>query len=292
MLLAIFSICVILNHKHNKSGDDYMFLTKKALKKIKLLVGVYCGLGAFCLIMSIVFVCLNMEIKFLIILGVLALFLGFVFNKFGRYAEGKGKLLNLGNKLVLHQLRPAEFVRLYEQARDCPDNVVSEPDFDVLKMLVTAYDAMGEVDLMLEVIEQMLSSFDGSKQAQAKLLKSSVLFDMGKIEEAEKLYSEVLNSKMDFITKSILDDVMKTERAIALEDFTTAEAKLKASLEIPRYNKIPLMTLYLRMDLGKVYCKTNRFDEAKDCLKYCIENSGETNIKSSAENMMREYNLI
>ncbi len=269
-----------------------MFLTRKALKKIKLLVGVYCGLGAFCLIMSIVFVCLNMEIKFLIILGVLALFLGFVFNKFGRYAEGKGKLLNLGNKLVLHQLRPAEFVRLYEQARDCPDNVVSLPDFDVLKMLATAYDAMGEVDLMLEVLEQMLTISDGSRQAQAKLLKSSVLFDMGKIEEAEKLYSEVLNSKMGVITKSMLDDVMQMERAIALEDFTTAEAKLKTSIANPRYSKIPLSALYLHMDLGRVYCKTNHLVEAKECFEYCIENSGETSVKASAENMMREYNLI
>lgn len=269
-----------------------MFLTRKALKKIRLIVGVYCGLAVFCLVMSIVFVLLDMEIKPLIILGVLALFLGFVFSKIGRYAEGKAKLLNLGSKLVLQQLRPAEFVRLYEQTRDCRDNVVSEPDFDVLNILMTAYDSMGETDKSLEVLEQMLSAFDGSKQARAKLLKSSVLFDMGKIEEAEKLYSEVLNSKTDIITKSMLDDVMKMERALALEDFTTAEVKLKTSLENSRYNKFPLMVLYLRMDLGKIYCKTNRFEQAKECLEYCMENSGETSIRAQAEKLIKEYNLI
>ena len=35
-----------------------------------------------------------------------------------------------------------------------------------------------------------------------------------------------------------------------------------------------------------------QFEEAKECLEYCVENSGETSIKTSAENMMREYNLI
>lgn len=269
-----------------------MFLTRKALKKVKLLVGVYCGLGALCFIVSIIFVYFHIETAFLAVMGAIALFLGVIFNKFGRYAEGKGKLHNLGNKLVFHQLCPAEFVRIYEEKRDCPDNVVSKPDFDVLKMLVTAYDAMGKTDEELEILDQMLSISVGGRQAQAKLLKSSVLFDIGKTEEAEQLYSEVLNGEMDLITKSLLENVMKTDRAIALGDFTTAEAYLKSLIANPRYNKRPLTALYLRMDLGKIYCKTNRFKEAKACLEYCIQNSGETNVKTEAEKMMKEYNLI
>ena len=130
-----------------------MFLTRKALKKIRLLIGTYFALGALSFVIAVIFKLFSIENKFIIILGFVCFLLGVFFGKIGRYSEGKGKLINIGNKLVNHQLRPAEFIHLYEEKRDSSENVVSKPDFDVLILVVTAYDAW-EIPNELETLEK------------------------------------------------------------------------------------------------------------------------------------------
>ena len=76
-----------------------MFLTRKALNKIRLLSGAYCVMGLLCLLISGMIASFGIKSKFLVILGIICFPLGLFSRITGRYAEGKGPLLNSGNKL-------------------------------------------------------------------------------------------------------------------------------------------------------------------------------------------------
>ena len=259
-----------------------MFLTKKSLRRIRLLTSAYIILGIICFIISLIFSYFLVEYKLLVILGIVSLILGALFHMSGKYAEGKGKLLNSGNQLVLFELRPAEFVRLFEEKRDCPDNVIVKPDFDVLQLLVVAYEAMGDTGRTLGTLEYMLSIVPEKKRTLVKILQCSVLFDVGRTAEAEALYAQLLNSKMDIISKSTFDILTKNDRALAMGDFTTAEAHNRQMLSQSFPHITPLVSLGIHLNLAKICCKTERIEEAKAHLNYCIDNGGETVIKKEA----------
>ena len=93
--------------------------------------------------------------------------------------------MNSGNKLVYQELCPAEFIRLYEEKRDSSENVISKPAFEVLSLVVTAYDVLGDTEHELETIDEMFSIASEKKKPLVNLLKAAVLFNIGKIEEAE-----------------------------------------------------------------------------------------------------------
>lgn len=270
-----------------EKGELYMFLTKKSLRKIRLIVGAFCVEALVCFAIFGVFTYLEIESFALAIIGVICLLLAAVFRAIGRFAEGKAKLLAEGNKLVLYELHPKIFIQMYNEARDCPDNVISKPDYDVLRVLSAAYDSCGDSNGALEVIEQMISIAKEKKKPQAKLLKAAVLFDMGKTEEANLLYSEVTSGKMDVMAKMIADVVMKSDRAIAMGDFTVAEAYFNDRLtkkSFPKPNPLEVLTDHFAM--AEIYCKTERMEQAKPHLEYCVKNGGETDIKTTAEDML------
>lgn len=272
-----------------------MFLTKKSLKKIKCVVGVYIGTGVFCLVATILFAYFELDTesdKFIVILGALSLLLALLYRKMGRYAEGKGKLITQGNKLVCYELRPEEFIRLYEQARYCPDNVVSQPDFDVLRMVEVAYETMGENERMLETLDQLLAIATVRTKPLAIALKSGTLYELGQTEEAEELYAQVVNMEPNFATRPAMEVLVKLSRAMAYGDYTTAEAYCRQRLQNKSFPKsTPLMTLSITFSLARICCNTNRPDEARQHLQYCIENGGETIYKLNAEELIKEYNL-
>lgn len=265
-----------------------MFLTRKSLKKIRLLTGAYYILGVFCFLMSGVFALLGEISWFLVAFGIVCLLLGVVFRAVGRYAEGKGILLNSGNKLVLQQLRPAEFIRLYEEKRDSSENVIAKPDFDVLRLVATAYDALGDTEHELETLDEMLSIASEKKKSSAVLLKAAVLFSIGKIEEADRLFSQVQNTKMDLVTKMMSDMILKSDRAMAIGDYATAEIYFKQMLAKTFPKNTSLSLLYDHFGLAKIYKRTERFDEAKFHCNYCVENGGETSIQAEAVNMLND----
>jgi len=263
-----------------------MFLTKSALRKINVLTGTYYIIGLFSLVIFGIFCHLDVEANLLLFIGIFCLVFGILIRPWGKYAEGKGKLLNSGNKLVMHELRPAEFIRLFEEKRDCPDNVVSKPDFEVLQLLVVTYEALGDKELEMGIIEYMCSIAPENRKALAKTLKASILYDTGNIEEAERLYKELLGEKLDFITKSTLDVLTKIDRAMAFGDFTMAEAHCKQLL-IQKFPKpTPLNTVSINLILGEICYKTGKTDEAKAYLNYCAQNGGETVYKTKALNML------
>ena len=261
-----------------------MFLTKISLRKIRLLVGADLSVAAFAFLSAIVFAFLEMECLTLVIIGCLCLVLAFLSYQLGRYAEGKGKLMAKGNELVCQQLRPADFIRLYEETLHDPDNRISNADGDVLQLLLTAYDAMGESQQALEIAEQILSIASSKKVNIAKLSKSALLFNIGRAEEAEDIYKEVICGKLDILTKAVADAVMKTDRAMFLGDYTTAENYFSQSL-IQKFPKpTPLSKLSAHYYLAKICYKTDRKEEADEHRKYCIENGGETGMQREAVN--------
>lgn len=261
-----------------------MFLTKKALRKIWLLVGADLLVAAFSFLSAIVFAFLEMEFLTLVIIGCLCLVLAFLSYKTGHYTESKGKLITEGNKLLIQQLRPAEFVRLYEERSADQTNVIAKPDSDVLQLLLTAYDVMGEQDRALEIAEQLLTVAPEGKRSIAKVLKCSLLFSIGRTEEAEDLYRELISGKMNMLTKNIADVLMKTDRALSLGDYTTAEACFNQSLTRKFPKPTPLSRLSAHYYLAKICYKTNRTDEAESHRKFCIENGGETMMQRQAVN--------
>lgn len=256
-----------------------MFLTRKALTKIWLLTGAYIALAALCFLLGIL--CAVLEVDYILdfVFGGLCLAASPLIYKFGCYAEGKGKLINKANKLILHQLQPAEFIQLYEEKRDDPSNVVSKPDFEVLQMLTIAYDATGDTAQALQTTELMVAAAHRKKLNRAKLAKCSLLYSLGYFEEAEAIYSDVVNSKLDMISKYLADVTMKSDRALALGDLTTAEAYFRQALA---RKSTPLSTLYSHYHLATICYKTNRRSEAEVHRSYCIENGGETNTQHKA----------
>lgn len=263
-----------------------MFLTKKSLRKIRTLVTAYYIIGLFCLVVYGIFSFFYVEGNFLLILGVLCFILGVIFRSFGRYAEGKGILINQGNKLIFHELRPAEFIRLYEEKKNCPDNVIAKDDFDVLMLVFIAYDSMGQTELALETLDRMFLLAPEKKKTYVKLLKASELFGAGMVEEGEKLYAEAIKENMDMMTKSTADLVLKSDRAVAMKDYVIAENFFKERFN-QKFPKItPLVSLVTHYYLAKIYLETNKEKEAEEHLNYCIKNGGETTIKDDALNLL------
>jgi tetratricopeptide (TPR) repeat protein len=256
-----------------------MFLNKKALTKIWLITGAYIAVAALCFFLGIL--CAVLEVDYILdfVLGGLCLAASPLIYKYGCYAEGKGKLIAKGNKFILHQLRPAEFIRLYEEKRNDPGNVVSKPDFEVLQMLAIAYDATGDTVRTLETTELMVAAAPKKKLNRAKLAKCSLLFSLGHFEEAEAIYSDVANSKLDMISKYLADVTMKSDRALALGDLTTAEAYFRQALA---RKSTPLSALYSHYHLATICYRTNGIEEAEVHRSYCIENGGETNTQRKA----------
>lgn len=259
-----------------------MFLNKKSLTKIWILVGAYLALAILCFYVAVVFAILKIGYSTMLFLGTGALIIAPLFYRFGRYAEGKAKLLTKGSELVFRKLQPAEFIRLYHEKQNDPTNVISKPDFDILQVLVAAYDALGEDDLALNTIDQMIAIAPQKKLAFAKLLKCSLLFSTGKTDDAEVLYREVIGSTLNLAAKSVADVVMKGDRALAMGDDTTAEAYFNQAMTAAFPKATPLALVYYHYHLAEICHRAGRAEEAQMHLKYCFEHGGETDLQRKA----------
>ena len=263
-----------------------MFLTKKALRKINLLTGAYFILSAVLFILSLIYTLLDLKCTFLVILGFISFIGGLICIKSGRYSEGKGKLIGKGYRLVHHDLRPAEFIRLYEEKRDDPENVISAPDFDILSMLAIAYDSLGDEERCLETTNKLIDIAPEKKKAEAKLLKCSLLYNMEKTEEADLIFAEVQKEDLPLPLKGLSEILIKSDRAMAYGDYLMAEKYFKDRISAKFPHNTPLSKLYTHINLAKIYIKTDRPDEAKAHIDYCIQNGGETAIPRDAEKML------
>jgi len=268
-----------------------MFLTKQAIRKIIILSAVLFGLGTLLVLLGVLSNVFDTPSNYLFVFGGFEyLFCGFyIFT--GRYSEGKAKLINSATKLIRNELKPAEFLMEYNAIRFSNDLVVNKPDFDVLQRVATAYDLLDDEENALLTVEQMIATSKGKKKNRAYLLKASLLYSNGKTEEAEALFFEVQKQKLDVISKSLCDTILKGDRALALGDYKTAEAYFLKSLtqSFPKADK--LMTLIYYHKLGEIYEKTKEPQKALYYYQYCIENGGATAIRrNAAESIARLSN--
>ena len=76
-----------------------MFLTKKSFRKILIMAICYFILASIAISLWAVFNSMGIKENFLLMLGIIVYLLCVLIIFWGRYAEGKGKLVNLGNEL-------------------------------------------------------------------------------------------------------------------------------------------------------------------------------------------------
>ena len=268
-----------------------MFLSKKRLLKILITAIVCLVVGNFCIAMYILFATMKVEAKALLVLGIIAYLLCILSVFFGRYAEGKAILINLGNTLVRKELKPAEFIKHYEALKNSTDLVIKKPSIEVLRLVTTAYYVLNDRENVLETVDEMLSVADEKKKAYVNLMKTSFLFSYGRKEEAESLFIETQQVKLDFMCKSLTDNILKTDRAMAMGDYKIAEAENLRLLEqtFPKLDN--LGKLIVHYQLGEVYEKLNDNEKAVLHYQYCVNHGRETAIKQSAKAAIEKYSI-
>ena len=262
-----------------------MFLTKKGFWKIVIMAVCYFAIGSFCIVAGIVLSILDADANFLFVLGAICYALCPLIVFWGRYAEGKGKLINLGNKLVRNELKPNEFIKEYQRLKNSTELIVNKPGIEILQLVALSYDCLDDKENCLSTVDEMIA-VAGKKKMFAKLIKCSFLFSYNMIDEAEAIFTEARASKQNFICQALMDAIFESDRAIAIGDYKTAEAhNLKLlSQTFPKLDN--LSKLVINHTLGKIYASLEDREKAILHYQYCVENAGETAMKESAKSAL------
>ena len=108
------------------------------------------------------------------------------------------------------------------------------------------------------------------------------MFSCGRIEEAETLFNEVQQHKLDMICCGLVDAILKSDRAMAMGDYKTVEMNYLKVLERAFPKPDNLGKLVTHYGLGEVYEKLQDNNKAIFHYQYCADFGGETAIKQSA----------
>ena len=259
-----------------------MFLTKKSVVKIALMAILYFLIGSVSIAFGVCFNLLGLYDSSFFVIGIILYLICPLIVLWGRYSEGVGKVVARFNKLVRRELKPAEFIKEYEELKASPKLVVCKPRYDLLGCLCVAYECLDDHESALSVAEEAIS-VAGKKKPRAMLLKVSLLFSCGKTEEAESLFDEVKQMKLDLISQGIVDMIRKGDRAMAIGDYKTVVDFNLVRLEqkFPKLNN--LGNLALRYTLAEAYEKLGDTENAVTYYHYCAEHGGETAIKTTAQ---------
>ncbi len=264
-----------------------MYLTKKSLLKIVLVAICYFALGSICIALSIISAYFQTDYSILYV-GIALYLLCPILILWGRYAEGKGILINLGNKLVRNELKPAEFIKHYNDLKSSADLVINKPSIESLHLVATAYECLDDKENCLSTVDEMISVASEKKKAFAMLIKTSFLFSYGMIEEAEALFAEARRLKQNFICQALTDAILKTDRAMAMGDYKTVEFYNLKLLEQTFPKPDNLSKLAVHFKLGMVYEKLQELDKAASYYWYCVDNGGETALKDAAKSALEK----
>lgn len=260
-----------------------MFLTKKGLIKILVMAISYFTLGSLLILLSFHLSENGSPDRLLLILGIVMYPLCVLFVFWGRYAEGKGKLVSLGYRLLRRDLKPAEFIRRYETLKNADNLIVKKPSVEVLQLVAIAYNALDDAENALAAANEMIGVAGAKKKTFANLFKAALLFSYGDFDEAEALFNENRKDKPDIVSAALADGILKDDRAWAMGDCKTVEA-YNLSLLNRTFPKLDNLTrLIANYRLGEVYEKLNETEKAVSYYKYCAAYGGETAIKASAE---------
>lgn len=271
---------------NSMEGGKDMFLTRKSFWKISIMAICYIVLGSACIAVGIAFTCFQTDATLLFVLGALLYLFCPLLILWGRYAEGKGILINLGNKLVGHELKPAEFIKRYEDLKSATDLVIKKPSMEILHLVAIAYDSLDDKENCLSAVDEMIAVASEKKKSFAKLIKTSILFSYGMTEEAEALFIEVQGTELNFLCQTLRDSLLKSDRAMAMGDYKTVEIynlKLLAQT-FPKLNNLSKLLLHFK--LGEIYEKLQDKEKAIFYYQYCVNHGGETAIKEAAKNAL------
>lgn len=267
-----------------------MFLTKKSFRKILVMAICYFLLGSVAIVLWAVFNSIGVNENFLLTLGVIVFSLCPLIIFWGRYAEGKGKLINFGNKLVRNELKPADFIEHYELLKNSDNLIIKKPSIEVLQLVAIAYDSLDQREKALETVDEMIFVASENKKTFANLFKTSFLFSYDKKEEAEMLFNEIQKQKLDIISKSLVDAILKSDRAMVMGDYKTVEMYNLSMLQrtFPKLDNLGKLVVHYK--LGEVYEKLQETDKAITYYRYCVDFGGETAIKTSAIEKLQHVN--
>ena len=260
-----------------------MILTKKSIIKIALIVAAYWVLGGGCIALGLLFRSIGfVGDRALLWLGGIALGVGVLLIFWGRYAEGEGILVNSGNRWIRKELKPAEFIRQYENLQSSGSLVVNRPGVYVCYLLVLAYDCLNEKEKTMAAADAMIAVAGKKKKAFASLIKVSILFSEGETEEAEALFAEVQKQKLNFLCRTLVDSIVKSDRAMAMGDYKLVEAYNLGLLSRSFPKLDPLGTVLVHYRLGEIYEKLEDKEKALPYYRYCVENGGELALRMAA----------
>lgn len=259
-----------------------MLLTKRALWRISFVAMLYFLLGGGCIAAGLLFLFFEIDAVPLFVLGAIAMCICPLSVLWGRYAEGKGKLINAGNRLVRNELKPREFIEQYKALKNDPTLVVCKPDVDTLNLLFVAYDTLNDREGCLSTMDEMLRVARDKKRVTVELFKVSYLFSQGDTEEAEALFSSLRTQRLDAMSNLLADNILKSDRASALGDFKTAQAHYLKLLSQTFPKLDPLGLLIVHCKLGETYEHMGEPAAAIEHYRYCAEHCGETAIGASA----------
>lgn len=263
-----------------------MFLTRKAILKIVMVASLYCLSGGICIGCGILLSTVDLDGTLLFVLGAVVFLSCPLLVLFGRYAEGKGEFINLGNNLVRNELKPAEFLKRYDDLKSSAKLVVNKPSVEILQQVTVAYLALNDKENALAAADEMIAIADKKKEAFAKLIKVSILFSCDRTEEAEALFIEAQSSKPNFICLALIDDILKSDRAAAMGDYKTAELHnlKKLTQKFPKPDT--LGRLVIHFSLGEIYEKMQEYEKAASYYRYCADHGGETAFKEMAKSAL------
>lgn len=260
-----------------------MFLTKKAVVKLILLAGLQFVVGSACMVSALVFACWQAEWTELFVLGILAYLLCVSTVFLNRQNEGVNKHLLLGSRLILRELKPAEFLRQYEALRNAPNLVINRPRPEILQMVALAHHVLNDNEKALAAYDEAIAVAGGKKEATAKLLKAAALFGCGRVPEAEALFAEARAAELNWLGRKLVDTLLKTDRAKALGEYETAMTYYRQLLERQSHRMDNLNRLMLHFELGDLCEKVQDPQNAVLYYQYCVSYGGETGIKTAAE---------
>ncbi len=260
-----------------------MFLTKKSLRKVLIMVIVYIAVGTLCLGGGILLKSMGASPKFLFVLcGICYAFCPLIF-LIGRYAEGKGMLINSANKLFRTELKPLEFIKEYEKYKNADNLVINKPNVDVLRIVALAYFYAGDKENCLATIDEIVSVCGEKKKALALLVKASYLYTYQMKEEAEELFWKASDLKLDAMEKMLHEGIIKCDRAMANGDYNLAEAYCLQCLNRTFPKPDNLIMLDSHYTLGVIYDKMQDKEKAIFHYEYCAMHGGETFAKNEAK---------
>lgn len=263
--------------------EDNMFYTKKERNKNLFYTVFFFALGLFCLFLASYTSDIKVFSTIIFIVFVICCFYVFFLILFGKYADSEAKYISRWTTFIRNELRPAECIKEYESLRNTPGLLVNQPTVNVLYLLAIAYSIIDEREKCLATIEEMVAVAPTKKKMYANLIKASFLFSNGNIDEAEAIINDTKTKKLDIMSATILDNILKSDRPKAMGDYKAVELYALRGLErkFPKLDNLSLLILHY--ELAEAYDKMQNLENAITHYQYCVSNGGETAMRVNAK---------